>query len=252
MYKRIIFSFIVIVTSITFKTNAQKSIADSTIFTSMIVPHVQFQLPGGDLAERFKYNTNIGGSLLFKTSKNWIIGVEGSFLFGNKVKEDNILDIISTEQGFVIDGSGMYADIRMFERGFSAYGKLGKVFPLFGPNPNSGLVAIAGFGFLQHKIRIEVNGNSAPQLKDDYKKGYDRLTNGFSTSQFIGYMHFSNRKLINFYAGIEVSESFTKNRRSFNFDQMKKDETNRIDLLYGVKFGWIFRLYREPKSFYYN
>jgi len=251
MFKKIIFTFFAVIALTTY-SNAQKSIADSAIFTPQITIHYEFQIPGGDLAKRFGNNSAIGGSVLFKTKKNWVWGAEGSFIYGSNLKEENIFNMLKTEKGAIIDGNGMYTDLRLYERGFNFYGRFGKVFPVFGPNPNSGILIMGGLGFLQHKIRIEVNGNSAPQLKDDYKKGYDRLTNGFAASEFIGYIHYSNRKTINFYAGIEITEAWTKNRRSFNFDQMKKDNTQRLDLMYGIRAGWIFRINREPKAFYYN
>jgi hypothetical protein len=43
-----------------------------------------------------------------------------------------------------------------------------------------------------------------PQLKDDYKKAYDKLTYGPALSQFIGYSHFSDNRLYNYRIGFEL------------------------------------------------
>lgn len=110
-----------------------------------------------------------------------------------------------------------------------------------------------GAGFLEHKIRIDVDKDDVPELSGDYLKGYDRLTNGLALTEFIGYMHCGNNRLINFIFGFELTQAFTQNRRDFNFDQMKKDDNKRLDLLYGIKLGWFFPLYRHAAtSYYYN
>jgi hypothetical protein len=67
-----------------------------------------------------------------------------------------------------------------------------------------------------------------PQVQGAYAKGYDRLTNGPAISQYIGWLHLDRKKLVNFNAGIEIIEAFTQNRRDFNFDQMKKDDSKRF------------------------
>src|SRR5688572_23891874 len=100
-------------------------------------------------------------------------------------------------------------------------------------------------GFIQHKIRIETIGNAVPELRHDYKKGYDHLTNGWHLSEFIGYTYFSNRQLVNFYGGFELTQGFTANRRDYNFDNLGNSDKNRLDLLYGFKLGWILPLYKK-------
>ncbi|MCK6649378.1 MAG: hypothetical protein L6Q66_06965, partial [Bacteroidia bacterium] len=97
----------------------------------------------------------------------------------------------------------------------------------------------------------ETIGNNIPQLDSDYKKGYDRLTNGFLLSQNLGYLYLSNNRIANFYIGFECMQGFTQNRRSYNFDQMKQDTEKRVDILYGGKVSWILPLYKKaPKEFY--
>ena len=238
---------------IAFAANSQVSVKDSSIFFPMVSINYAYQIPGGDLANRFGNSSSIGANFLIKTKKNYLLGVEGSYLFGNTIKEDSVLKNISTPDGFVINGNGEYADIQMYERGFNLSARFGKMFSIIGPNPNSGLFIMGGIGFLQHKIRIENAGNTVPQIAGDYVKGYDRLTNGLSTNEFIGYMHMGTNRLVSFYVGFEFIQAWTQNRRSYNFDQMKHDTDKRFDAIYGIKVGWILPLYkRVPDKYYFN
>jgi hypothetical protein len=104
---------------------------------------------------------------------------------------------------------------------------------------------------LQHKIRIDTR-DDVPLLDKEYVKGYGRLSNGLSLTQFVGYIYCGNKRLINFIAGFEFTQGFTENRRSYNFDTMSKDETKRFDMLSGIKVGWFFPIYRTAATqFYY-
>jgi hypothetical protein len=236
-----------------YSVSAQFNIRDSSVSFFMLGGTFAYQIPGGDLADRFGNNFNAGGTFQWKTKSNWIFGIDGNFIFGEDVKENTILSGISTSQGYIIGEGGFYADVYLYERGFMFQAKGGKIFPVIGPNPNSGLMATLGVGLLQHKIRIEDKGNTAPQVSDDYKKGYDRLTNGLSLTQFLGYANFGNHRLINFQAGFEFTEAFTKSRRNFDFDTMERDDKSRFDLLIGIRVAWIIPLYkRTPSEYYYN
>ena len=218
----------------------------------MLGASFQYQVPGGDLADRFGNNYNTGGFLSYKFAKNWLIGLDGYFLFADKVKDNGILDSIATGQGYIIGESGEYAKVYLYERGFQFLLRAGKLFDFFGPNKNSGILFTAGAGILQHKIRIDVDKDDVPELSKEYKKGYDRLTNGLALTENISYLYCGNRRLINFMIGFECTQAFTQNRRSYNFDQMKQDTAKRLDLLYGVKVCWFFPLYRHAvNTFYY-
>lgn len=219
----------------------------------LLGPSFAFQLPGGNLADRFGHNFNVGGSFMRKLKSNWLLGIEGQFIFGDQLKENHIMDSINTQQGFLIGTNGGYADVFLYERGFHFFVKAGKIFPVFKSNPNSGIMATVGAGLLQHKIRIENDDNNVPQVHDDYVKGYDRLTNGLSITEFIGWIHLGGNRIANFSAGFEFTQAFTQNRRSFNFDEMRQDDTKRLDLLYGFRASWYIPFYKKkPKDFYYN
>lgn len=231
----------------------QENKKDSIVPRTMITMSYTFQVPGGDMSKRFLSNSAIGGGFLYKTRHNFLLGVDGYFMFRDTIKETSILDSIKTSNGNIIDGNGEYVDVRILERGFNFGLKAGKLFPVSSSNKNSGILVLCGVGFMQHKIRIENKNNSAPQISGDYRKGYDRLTNGLSVSEFVGYMHMGESRLVNFYAGFEFTQAWTQNRRSYNFDLRGADNTKRMDLLSGFRIGWVIPLNkREPEKFYYN
>jgi hypothetical protein len=231
---------------------AQVSIRDSVISTALIYATYGYQFPGGDLAKQFGSNSSIGGGFMLKTKHNWMIGVEGNFMFGQSVKNtDSLLSIISASDGAIIDANGFYADIIYYERGYNFFFKFGKVIPLLAPNPNCGFTLLAGAGYIQDKIRIHNPGNTAPQLLGDYKKGYDRLNGGIAVTGALGYMYLSNTRLLNFSASFEFMQAWTNPYRERNFDTGKQDVRNLSSQFYTIRVSWFIPLYRRvPKEFY--
>ncbi len=248
-YLFIILGFLVI-----FNAKAQYSANDTALSIPMFYASYSFQVPQGDLSERFGLNSTIGGGFQWKVPSNWIFGGEFNYIFGNDVKNtDELLTNLKTESGHIIDMAGNFAAISLYERGYNMAFKFGKIIPVLSPNPNSGFLIMVGLGYIQHHIRIEVENNTAPQLLGDYKKGYDRLTGGLSTSQFIGYTYLGDSRLLNFYGGFEFIQGWTKSLRDVNFDTMEPDEKkNRLDAFIGIKVGWIIPIFqRQPEKFYY-
>jgi len=231
---------------------SQVSIKDSSIFTTVFYAAYSVQFPGGDLSERFGVNSSIGGGMMFKTKSNWIFGAEGNFLFGGTVNnKDSMLRNISNPDGFIIDANGYYADVIFYERGYSIYGKFGKLIPVFSPNPNSGLTIMAGFGYLQNKIRIHNPDNTAPQVYGDYKKGYDKLNGGFALNGSIGYTYLSNSRLLNLYGGFEFIQSWTNSMRDYDFELGAPETKSLSSQFYGIKLVWMIPVYkRTPRTYY--
>jgi len=206
-----------------------------------------FHTPGGDLSNRFGTNFSLGGGLDFITEKkNFIFGLKGNNLFGNTVKED-VLFSLRDSDGFILGsvgaGQAAYAEVFLRERGFYAGGHVGKLFALSNKNKRAGIRLTLGAGLLQHKVRIQDETGSADQLKGDFIKGYDQLSNGLAFEQFIGYQQLNRKTGVNFFAGIELTEAFTKNRRNINFATQSRDEKNRFDVLLGFRVGWLFSFY---------
>jgi hypothetical protein len=230
----------------------QVNIKDSAIGMSIVSVHYSAQLPGGDLAQRFGWNSNLGISYFYKTKTNYLYGITASYLFGGAPIETDIMSNIITPQGYIIGSNGEYADVVLYERGLNIMANFGKMFHSKTPNPNSGLYLLGGIGFLQHQVFIEDVGKNVPEIDGNYSKGYDRLTNGPAISQTLGYMYFSNKHLINFYVNVEFTEAITKERRALDFDTMKAENNLRTDILYGISVGWSLPLYKKaPNKFYY-
>ncbi len=225
---------------------------DSALTAPLLGFSLGGQVPFADMATRFGPNLSLGGSFLLKTKKNWLVGLESNFMFGRNVKED-VLKQLKTSDGFVIDNEGYPADLRITERGFGIHLVGGRIFKVANTNPNSGLMIHVGAGYLQHKINLYDAQQKIAAIKGDLKHGFDRLTNGVSLSQFIGYLFLSENHLLNFYAGFEFYEAFTKSVRQINYDTGLPDITKRLDVITGFKFGWILPLYKKkPNDFYYN
>lgn len=249
--KNLIFIGLFTVVSLT-DLHAQRNVRDSTLSFVSLGANIGMQHPFADMAERFGYGGLVGAQLMYKTRSNWTFDVNYGFLFGNQVKEDTILKPILTSQNYLISREGEPVDVFLSERGFLIYGRVGKIFSIGKANVNSGVHINLGAGFIQHKIKITEATQKAPQLLGDYSKGYDRLSNGLMLSQAIGYSHFSNFKLINYYLGIEFSQGFTQNRRTINFDTGISDPRQRVDVFASVVFRWYFPIYkRQPQDFYF-
>lgn len=218
-----------------------------------VFPTLAFHLPGGNLTERFGSNFTAGPGIQWKSKSNWVLSGDMNFIFGNNIRQEGLIQNLLTSDGFVIGDDGRIAKIVFFERGFHGAVRVGKIFTLKDEYPNSGIYINAGAGFLQHKIKINVEQKTVSSLKGDYLKGYDRLTNGFSCTQFIGYMHFGKSRLYNYFLGVEIVEGWTRGRRPIHFDTMQRETGQRFDLLVGVKAGWMipFRKRLARDYFYY-
>jgi len=232
----------------------QTDISDTTLSIPMFYATYAYQFPAGDMKDRFGNNSVIGGGFQWKTNKNWLWGAEYLYLFGSNVKvKDQIMANIKTTDGDIISMAGNFTSFRESERGYHLSAKVGKIFSIFSPNPNSGFYLTGGAGYLEHKIKIDVVQNNVPQLIGDYKKGYDRLAGGFCLNETIGYVYLSNTRLLNFFAGIEFSQAWTKPLRDVNFDTGDPDPVQkRYDAFTGIKFTWIIPLFkRQPEKYYY-
>jgi hypothetical protein len=209
--------------------------------------------PGGDLKDRFGILSSIGGQFGMKFKSNIHLAVKMDYVFGKNVKEDDVLDNLRTSEGGIIEIGGQLTNPIVDMEGYSISLMGGYVLPLFGPNPNSGILITAGPCFLQHRIQIDYRDAQIPQLENGYYKGYDRLTYGLGINEFIGYIHYGKRRLINFYVGFDFMQTWTKNRRGYNYDEARYDNDRRHDNLAGFRFGWLLALHRRaPEEFYYH
>lgn len=241
----------VILLTVLMPVSAQVNPKDS-LNISLINVGASVNLPAADLSKRFGFNGTISGgySRLFMNRR--MVEVTGDFIFGDKIKNKySVLSLIANENGQVIDQEGTLKDVYIYERGYSLYFSAGKLFPRSSYNPNTGLLLMAGIGYLQHKYRFEIENNNAPQLEVSFKKGYDHLCGGPSLRQYVGYYHIGNSKKINYFIGVELKEAFTFSFRPYYINEMKYADEKRFDVMAGIKFGWILPLYKKSQSTYY-
>ncbi len=213
-----------------------------------ITPKVGMDIPLFDLSKRFGLSYSIGGNSIAKLKKNYAFGISGAFYTTNIVKEPNFLDNLRTNDGNIIAQNGEFAAINNSLSGINLSLVLGKLFPVIGPNPNSGLLFLLGPNFLRHKINIQVRENNVPELLRENRHSYDRLTVGYGIHSFIGYSQISNNRRINFIFGLEPIISFTQSVRGFNVDTEQIDNNRRVDGFFSVKTGWTIAIYEKRRT----
>lgn len=213
-----------------------------------------YNQPGGDYTDRFGSNLAAGGGVEYITQKhNFIYGLHTTYYFGDEVKED-VLSEIRNADGFLIGNNKINANVFLRQRAFYIGGSFGKIFSLSKYNSRSGIRLSVDAGFFRQKIRVQEDPNSfVPIIADDYKKGWDRMSNGLGLRQFIGYQNLSLNGLVNFLIGFEFMQAFTQNKRPQDFKTMGKLNDSRLDMMYGIKIGWTlpFKLGINADTIYY-
>lgn len=253
--KQVIILFSFIISLLVFKTenliaqtnnkkaeNKEAEMADKT-WNLDVLTGIDF--PMADLAKRFGTSYRLGGGIKYKTATNWIVGGKFEFIMGNKMRDDSLLINLKTSVGGVITQDGNVYNVGQFERGYLFGIEVGKIFPFWQLNKNSGPMMLGSVGFMQYKINLFDKNNAFPQLRDEYKKGYDRLTNGLYVEDFIGYNYFAKNKMMNFYAGFDFLWGFTQGRRDYLYDLGRSDAGKRNDIMMGFKLGWVLPIYKK-------
>lgn len=216
-----------------------------------ILVHLAFgaHQPFGDMADRFKWDANFGGMLEFATNNNYLLGVEGYYMFGSNVKEDP-LAILRTPEGDIIGNNRLVASVVLRERGYYTGALIGKLFTF--NEKRAGLRVTLGAGLLRHWIRVQDDNSSVTQLTGDYKKGYDRLTGGLALNQFIGWQNLAANRRSNWLIGLEFNEGFTNTLRDWDFTEMRKLDQSRLDLRIGLRVAWTLPFYTgNAEKIYY-
>lgn len=229
-----------------------QSLKDTSLQIHFASLHFGYQIPGGDIADRYGNSGYAGVSYLFKLKSNWVFETQFDYIYGENYKEGEIFTNITTHEGLFFTEDGGFLEVTQRESGFFGGIKLGKIIPVCVKNPNSGILIQAGAGLLQYKTFLEGN-DDIPAIDKDHIKGYDRLTNGLAINQFIGYLYFDERSRVNFFAGFEFFQAWTSNRRDYDYYTMGKINDDRRDFLYSFKFGWIIPFsQRSPDKYYFN
>ena len=209
-------------------------------------------LPVADMAKRFGINYRLGPSVFYKTKKNWMFGAKTDFILGNKIEQDSFLSNIVSPDGGFITSDGSRVNPEFYERGYMIGLHVGRIINLSEKNSDNGVLLLTTVGFIQHKILISTNrAGDIPQLQGDYRKGYDRLTNGWFVEQFVGYSYFANDGLINFNIGLDVMAGFTKGRRDYLYDVNRPGNESRFDMLFGLRGGWYIPIFKKKSEEYF-
>lgn len=206
------------------------------------------QLPAGDLSDIYGANSTINLDLNYRfNNSDFGITVNADYLFGRNVSLD-VLDGLRTQSGFLIGTDGLPADVFLRQRGYNIKAGLTWSKDLWSGRDHFGpLIRLSG-GLLSHWIRIQDDRVTADQLKQDYDFGYDRKRIGFSLNQFLGIQYLSMNKRINFTLGIDLTQAITESVRPFNWDTREYTEGTQLDLLQGVRIGWILPFYFNERT----
>ncbi|GAA4453443.1 hypothetical protein GCM10023092_13830 [Rurimicrobium arvi] len=210
-----------------------------------------FDMPGADMAKRFGPGYRVGLSCHYKTKSNWVFGMKLDFLNGSSIREDSLFSgVIGPDSTFINqDGQRLY--VQKFKRGFMLGAEAGYIFRLTPKLQDAGILVMTGAGFMQHRILIKDKSESIVALQGDYRKGYDRLTNGIYVEQYVGYVFLSNTGLVNFHLGLDVVAGFTQGRRDFLYDVRRPGTDKRVDIMFGVRGGWILPIFKRKSEDYY-
>ncbi|MFN8310441.1 MAG: hypothetical protein U0T73_10805 [Chitinophagales bacterium] len=226
----------------------QKTINNAIIFSAFY----DADFPVGVLRNRYGFISNIGAQLAYRMRANWMIGAEGGFLYSAKTKEDPAA-FVSTYEGPHITTNGDLTDIHPSLNGFSIFGFAGKILPFHKDrNPGTGILIKIGLGYLQHKIYYNINPQSLPQFDKNYRTGYDRLTGGAAVSVFAGIIRLERHKYLNLYFGPQFDLGFTQNMRSWDFAEKRKLDEKRVDMMIGIKLGWMVPVFlnKDNEEYY--
>jgi hypothetical protein len=209
-----------------------------------------FGIPSGDLSKRFGSHQTAGLGVDYITKRNLVLGIEANIIFGSKVKENPLTNLL-TPEGDIIGNDQALVDYALRERGTTINLRVGYLFGIM--HSRSGIIATFGVGGMQHKIRINDNTNNLNQLDGAYRQGYDRLAGGLTLTQFIGYQHLVRYSGLNWFAGVEATEGFTKPLRDYDFSTMTRPTGKRTDLLFGLKVGMTLPFIGDdvPEEIYY-
>ncbi len=238
-----LFSFLIIYGNL----YAQKK--DPTFFLT-----IQYgsQLPALDFKNRF--GTSLRPTLVVSyqpTQKPDVWSLTGFFQFGTLVKED-IFSNILTPEGFLIGNDKNPAAIQLRQRAWFIGAGKGWRFKEKSKFLNRLLIDVYG-GFFQHKIRIQEDpARLVPQINGEYKKGYDRLSNGPGLNINLSYNPTANPSLTRFIVGFDLFAAHTINRRPINFNTGMSDKSSFWVLQPGIHLGYHFKkVFKDPASLKY-
>jgi hypothetical protein len=237
--------YIYIILCLVFSLNVQAQSEMRTEQAFLFSPNYSISIPGGDMADRFTRFSSLGMGIDFKFENNLVVGVDYDGFFGDGVIDNGIFSNISGPSGFILDKDGQFTTIDLNVRGFNSSLNMGY---LWAPNKKesfTGVLMMVGAGFLSHRIEFIAENDAIPQINEEYEKGYDQLTSGLVTKQYIGYQYSTNRNRYRFRLGVEFNQGQTEGRRTWDFNQNSRNDTERLDLITAIKLAIIVPVYTK-------
>lgn len=202
---------------------------------------------------------DFGLHFIYKTPGNWVFSLDGNIWFGGdnlKYRTDRMGSVFSRDS-IVVGTNGTDANVTCYNRHIAFTAGVGKIITLAPDrNPNSGLLLKVAGGYQRGQTIFFLNDVNAPQLDGDYALLYDHQRHGFMLTEAVGYWFMSNyANLINFSLTFEVSQLWSHSTRDYVVDYRAglagKDNSHYFDLLYSLRFTWMFPLKGKTVREYY-
>ncbi len=210
------------------------------------------QTPVLDMKNRFGTSLRTTVVLAYQPSKKRSVwSAAGFFQFGALVKE-HVFSNLLTPEGYLIGNDKNPAVIQLRQRAW--FLGLGRGWRFNNKSVFLQRLNVDMYGgFFQHKIRIQDDPSRVvPQISGEYRKGYDRLSNGPGALLNFSYNPTAKPLLTRFVVGIDLFASPTWNRRPVNFNTGVKDEAIFWVFQPGIHLGYHFpRVFKNPASLKY-
>lgn len=204
---------------------------------------------GGNWADTYGLGYETGGRLEYGNNKGLILALQGDVLFGQNVKIDPIAALrndIGLVTGDIVQ-EGALADIILKSRGFRSSLLAGYQYSL--TESGFGVRVLAGPSYLMHHIRIQDDANQTTNnLRDEYKRGYDRRAAGFGGYGELGIQYAESNNSFRLYAVFTASFASTSSLNSTQFDLQDVAPLDGTDLSVGGRIGIVLGLLRSANS----
>lgn len=191
-----------------------------------------------------------GINAIYKYKSNWLVTLDANLWMGNDNLRNRVerMGSVFSRDSIVISTGGYDAIVTCYNRGLGFMGGVGKIItPLPERNPNSGILVRLQGGYMFQQSIFKLNNAQAPQIEEDYALLYDHQRQGIVLGQGLGFWFMSNRaNLINFYVELNVQQCWSWSTRDYTIDNylglQGKDNNHYFDLMYTLKFCWMFPL----------
>lgn len=219
---------------------------------SAFVINYNYQIPSNFFLENFGDNPAIGALFFIEKENNLFFGIEGVYLFGNNIKnQENIFNNITNEDNALIASDGYYANVNLSRSGTST-----NIFIGYAIHPDikslSGFYTSFGLGYIQQKILIDTKNENIPQMNEEYKIGYDKAHHGLFGKLMLNYNYYRKKGGIQITTGINYSIAQVQYSNTYLFNEMRNDKEQYIGSEIGFNIGLIIPIERiNQEEFHY-